>query len=162
MLHPSWIAEWYFRCPSPPCSRSLQWPSLMHPRRGRADIDSGTLEPLHQVLAPSHPAFDFSGVVVVSHHVAVGLALVHPRLFPVRGAYGTKNALTGRKSFGERLRWVRMAWGWSQGRIALVNIDAFESKLLNLDEAVHALKDVKGSDTEVWVVVHSRKDLEKG
>lgn len=159
----------------------------------------------------------------------------------IRGAYGTKKALTGPKSFGERLRCIRMAWGWTQGRLAdalgsnqrlishwerdiakpsgaammaisnlvgmttealltgkgftipdmpalvegvaketvaqyavlsrslpkskkgritLVNIDAFESKPLTLDEAVHALKDLKKADTEVWVVVRSRKDSE--
>ncbi|MGA2083019.1 MAG: helix-turn-helix transcriptional regulator [Holophaga sp.] len=154
----------------------------------------------------------------------------------IRGAYGTKNALTSPKTFGERLRCIRMAWGWSQkrlaetlgsnqrlvshwerdiakpsgaamtaisslleisteallngkgftipdmpalvegvpketvaqyavlsrslpkpkkGRIALVNIDAFESKPLTLDEAVRVLKATKGTDAEVWVVVRA-------
>jgi DNA-binding transcriptional regulator YiaG len=35
-----------------------------------------------------------------------------------RGAYGTKKALTGPSTFGERLRCLRIAWGWSQGRLA--------------------------------------------
>ena len=152
----------------------------------------------------------------------------------IRGAYGTKNALTNPRTFGERLQRVRIAWGWSQkrlaealgsnqrlishwerdiakpsaaaltslsallgfstealltgngftlpdmpilpegvaketvaqytalarllpkpekGRIAVVDLNAFESKPLTLDEAVKALKDLKGTDTAVWVVV---------
>jgi DNA-binding transcriptional regulator YiaG len=35
-----------------------------------------------------------------------------------RGAYGMKTALTSPKTFGERLRRIRLAWGWSQGRLA--------------------------------------------
>jgi len=35
-----------------------------------------------------------------------------------RGAYGTKSAQTSPQTFGERLRRTRLAWGWSQGRLA--------------------------------------------
>ena len=35
-----------------------------------------------------------------------------------RGAYGTKSAQTSPRTFGERLRRTRLAWGWSQGRLA--------------------------------------------
>ena len=35
-----------------------------------------------------------------------------------RGAYGTKSAQKSPQSFGERLRRTRLAWGWSQGRLA--------------------------------------------
>ena len=157
----------------------------------------------------------------------------------IRGAYGTKKALTSPKTFGDRLRCIRMAWGWSQkrlaetlgsnqrlvshwerdfakpsgaamtaisnlvgitiealltgkgftipdmpavvegvakekvaqyatlsrvlpktkkGQITLVDIDAFESKPLTLDEAV---KSLKGSGSEVWVVVRSGRDSKK-
>lgn len=153
-----------------------------------------------------------------------------------RGAYGTKTAQTSPRTFGDRLRRVRMAWGWSQGRfaetlgsnqrlvshwernkakpsgaalnvissllgistealltgegftipdmpvlvegmaketvaqytalsrllpkpkkgrIAVVDLNAFESKPLTLDEALKTLKDTKGTDTEVWVVVRT-------
>ena len=153
-----------------------------------------------------------------------------------RGAYGTKTAQTSPNTFGERLRRIRIAWGWSQGRlaetlgsnqrlvshwerdiakpsgaaltvissllgistealltgegftipdmpalvegvakesvaqytaisrllpkpkkgrIAIVDLNAFESKSLTLDEALKTLKDTKGKDTEVWVVVRS-------
>ena len=36
-----------------------------------------------------------------------------------------------------------------------MDIDTFGSKPLTLDEAVHALKDLKRADSEVWVVVRS-------
>jgi hypothetical protein len=42
-----------------------------------------------------------------------------------------------------------------KGRIAVVDLNAFESKPLTLDEALKTLKDTKGTDTEVWVVVRS-------
>ena len=35
-----------------------------------------------------------------------------------RGAYGTKTAQTSPKTFGERLRRIRIAWGWSQAQLA--------------------------------------------
>ena len=159
-----------------------------------------------------------------------------------RGAYGTKDPLTSPKTFGERLRLVRIAWGWSQGRlaetlgtnqrlvshwerdiakpsaaaltslssllgisteallagneftipdmpvlvegvardtvaqftalgrllpkpengrIAVVDLNAFESKPLNLDEAVRVLKGTKGTDAEVWVVVRTGQGSKK-
>ena len=34
-----------------------------------------------------------------------------------------------------------------------MDLNAFESKPLTLDEAVKALKDLKGTDTAAWVVV---------
>ena len=160
----------------------------------------------------------------------------------IRGAYGTKNTLRSPQSFGGRLQRVRIAWGWSQGRlaealgtnqrlvshwerdiakpsaaaltslssllgistealltgngftipdmpvlaegvaretvaqytalsrllpkpekgrIAAVDINAFESKPLTLDEAVKVLKGTKGMDAEVWVVVRSQKGMVK-
>ena len=153
-----------------------------------------------------------------------------------RGAYGTKTAQASPKTYGERLRRIRLAWGWSQGRlaetlgsnqrlvshwerdiakpsgaaltaissllgistgalltgegftipdmpalvegvakdtvaqftaisrllpkprkgrIAVVDLNAFESKPITLDEALKTLKDTKGTDMEVWVVVRS-------
>ena len=36
----------------------------------------------------------------------------------IRGAYGTKNALTNPQTIGERIQRVRMAWGWTQYRLA--------------------------------------------
>jgi DNA-binding transcriptional regulator YiaG len=161
----------------------------------------------------------------------------------IRGAYGTKKALTSPKTLGERLRCIRTAWGWSQsrlaetlgsnqrlishwerdiakpsgaamtaianlvgmtaealltgkdftipdipamvegvaketvaqfaalsrslpkprkGRITLVNLHAFESRPLTLDGAVQALKDMKGADGEVWLVVRGAKESKKG
>ncbi len=44
-----------------------------------------------------------------------------------------------------------------KGRIAIVDLNAFESKPLTLDEAVRVLKATKGTDAEVWVVVRSEK-----
>lgn len=35
-----------------------------------------------------------------------------------RGAYGAKKAQTSPQSFGKRLQCIRLAWGWSQGRLA--------------------------------------------
>ena len=49
-----------------------------------------------------------------------------------------------------------------KGRITLVNLHTFESKPLTLDEAIQALKDMKGADGEVWVVVKGSKESEKG
>jgi transcriptional regulator with XRE-family HTH domain len=160
----------------------------------------------------------------------------------IRGAYGVKQAQTNPSSFGERLRRMRIAWGWTQGQLAealgsnqrlvshwerdiakpsgaaltaisslvgvsaealltgkdftipdmpaivvgvaketvaqyaalsrslpkpkkgrviAVDIDAYESKPLTLDEAIQALKDAKGPEQEVWVVVRSRKTSKK-
>jgi hypothetical protein len=42
-----------------------------------------------------------------------------------------------------------------KGRIAVVNLNAFESKPLTLDEAIKTLKGMKGTNTEVWLVVRS-------
>ena len=49
-----------------------------------------------------------------------------------------------------------------KGRITLVNLHAFESKPLTLDEAIQALKDMKRADREVWVVVRGPKESKKG
>lgn len=35
-----------------------------------------------------------------------------------RGAYGTKTAQASPRTFGERLRRIRIAWGWTQGQLA--------------------------------------------
>jgi transcriptional regulator with XRE-family HTH domain len=153
-----------------------------------------------------------------------------------------KTALTSPKNFGERLRRIRLAWGWSQGRlaetlgsnqrlvshwerdiakpsgaaltaiaslvgmtsealltgkgfsipdmpalregvaketvaqfsalsrlmpkpekgrIAVVDLNAFESKPITLDEALKTLKGMKGTNTEVWLVIRSLAESAK-
>lgn len=159
-----------------------------------------------------------------------------------RGAYGTKTAQTSPQTFGDRLRRIRIAWGWSQGRlaetlgsnqrlvshwerdiakpsgaaltaiaslvgmttealltgkgfsipdmpavvegvaketvaqytaisrllpkpkkgrIAVVDLNAFESKPITLDEALKTLKGMKGTNTEVWLVIRSLAESAK-
>ena len=36
----------------------------------------------------------------------------------IRGAYGKKDVQSSPQTLGERLRRIRIAWGWSQGRFA--------------------------------------------
>jgi hypothetical protein len=48
-----------------------------------------------------------------------------------------------------------------KGRIMAVDIDAYESKPLTLNEAIQALKETQGPEQEVWVVVRSRKTSKK-
>lgn len=160
----------------------------------------------------------------------------------IRGAYGKKDVQSSPQTLGERLRRIRIAWGWSQGRFAealgsnqrlvshwerdivkpsgaaltaissligmttealltgkgftipdipagvegvnrekvtqyaalarslpkstkgcitVMDIDTLEAKPLTLEATIKALKALRETDKEIWVVTRSRKESGK-